>query len=144
MKAISAAIPGVLAAAPFAVISGLDVRLVNGFRGTRTVPYRVAFFVVLAITCTSWAASTLSSGARSGPGRVVAYGLVSGYVSGLVAAAFVNFVLISPVGAWRSLTSGVDGVLIMMLVPLVTFSWLLGLLAFIAARMVVRQQDQRG
>ena len=133
---------GVAAALMLAVGTGLDTRLVQAFRGGRTIPYRTVFFVILASIC------ALSS-RRSNPGRdarmllkMAAAGVSAGYFAGLLASFFVSYVFISASGAWKSLMSGVDGVFVAIAVPLVTFSWLFGFVAYAAAfalRVVTRR-----
>ena len=69
--------------------------------------------------------------------RAVFVGAVVGYLAGLAAAQFVAFVLISHAGAWRTLTSGVDGLLIVFAVPGITFSWLFGIVAYVLATLIL-------
>lgn len=143
-RALVAAGSGVAASAMLAFFTGLDTRLVKGFQGTRTAPYRAVFFVVLAGLCAI--SNRLSGGARDARaiGRMALAGASTGYLAGILASFFVSFVLVSPAGAWRSLTSGVDGPLVDLVVPVASFSWLFGFVAYVGAALALHARSLRG
>lgn len=140
LVAISA---GVAVAVMVAVLTRLDTRLISAFRGDRTVPYRAAFFVALAALCaTSYWRSRGARPARAF-GRVALVGMGAGYLAGFVSSLFVSFFIISGAGAWKALTSGADGLLIAVAVPVVTFSWFFGFVAYAGTDLALRLASRR-
>lgn len=141
-RVLIATTSGIATAAVLAMVTRLDVRLIHAFRGGRTVPYRAVFFVTLAAIC-AIAMWRRREGHQAPLGRVALVGAAAGYLSGLAAAQFVNFVLISAAGAARALTRDVDGVFVALAVPIVTFSWLFGVTAFVGAEFARRSGSSR-
>jgi hypothetical protein len=142
-RAVVAALGGTALAATLAILTRLDIQLVNAFRGARTLPYRMVHFALLGVLCAVAVRRLGRSGVRPALWRVVLGGAVIGYLAGLASAQYVAFVLISHVGAWRTLTSGADGLLIVFAVPGIAFSWLFGIVAFVAADLLLRAPWRR-
>jgi hypothetical protein len=134
---MAAAVGGGVLAMGLAVVTRLDVQLVAAFRGSRTMPYRIAFFILLCAACAVAMRLHGRDGRVQSRWRAVLVGAVVGYLAGLAAAQFVAFVLISHAGARRILTSGVDGLLIVFAVPGITFSWLFGIVAYVLATLIL-------
>lgn len=135
-RAIIATGSGLFVSALVAILSRLDVQLVAAFRGTRTLPYRTSFFVVLGVVCAAWC--LLEAARPRGLARAILVGAIAGYVSGLGAYFFVQYFLISAEGALRSLTSHPTAVLVPLGLPFVTFSWFFGAVACCTAWAVLR------
>jgi hypothetical protein len=121
-----------------AVTSGVDTRVVAAFRGGRTIPYRVAFFAALFAACFVLLSRSIASGSARAYKTTVALGAVCGYVSGFVGYVVVQIGFVSVRGAWLAIVGYPAGVLVPLVVPLMTFSWVMGALAFLAADLISR------
>ena len=136
LRVCLATVVGVFLALLVAILTRVDVQLVAAFRGSRTLPYRIAFFVALAVACAIW--SRRSVARCPGLARTVIHGALIGYLAGLVAYVVVQYALISAEGAIHAMTARPAGVLVPLGVPLATFSWFLGIVAVSCARVVLR------
>lgn len=142
-RALVAAGAGLSAAVALAVGTGIDTRLVAAYRAGRTGPYRAAFFTLLFAFCFFTIRRAVRAARHVSLGKALLMGAISGYVSGFLTYWLMQLVFISAEGAWKALVQLPNGFDAPLLVPVLTFSWLMGALAFLCASVVLHAQEKK-